>query len=151
MATADDVIWEARSLVGAPVIHRGRTRAGGVDCLGLIILSGVSAGVLDPPDEVNWPYAEYGRLPNPRRLVETLNHFLTPIDLKDAGPADVISISWGARDLPMHLAIRAEFEQRASMIHAYAVLRPPRVVEISYAGDWVERTCGAWRYPGLIH
>ncbi|HEY5411102.1 MAG TPA: hypothetical protein VIJ94_10295 [Caulobacteraceae bacterium] len=149
MATTADVVTAARSYIGSPIFHRGRSREGGIDCLGLVILAGVESGAMQDPDEASWPFAAYGRLPNPKRLIESLGHFLKPIEICELRPADVIGLSWGAKDLPMHLAIRAEFQGRASMIHALPLVKPPRVVETGYAGVWVEQTCGAWRYPGV--
>lgn len=149
MPTRAEIVAEARTWIDAPMHHRGRSRKGGVDCLGLVIGAGVGSGGMRDPDEANWRYRDYGRLPHPGRLVETLDHFLIRIDKADAGPADVLALSWGARDLPMHLAIVGEFQGRLTIIHAYPHVRPPRVIETTYAGDWVDRTCGAWRYPEL--
>lgn len=147
MTTRDAIIAEARAWLDAPVFHRGRSRVGGVDCLGLVIGVGVGSGALVEPGSIDVP--DYGQLPNPTRLVAGLARFMLAIDLADAGDGDVLAISWGARALPMHLAIRATYQGRATIIHAFPKARPARVVEMSFAGDWIERTCSAWRFPGL--
>lgn len=145
LVTPAVVIAEARTWLDVPVFHRGRTRAGGVDCLGLVICVGVAAGAVDAPDDPE--LEDYGRLPNPKRLVAGLDRRLVPIDKAEAGPADVLAFSWGLDGAPMHLAIMAEHRGRATIIHAFPLIVPQRVVEMSFAADWPPRLCAAWRYP----
>jgi cell wall-associated NlpC family hydrolase len=147
---AVNVAAEARSWCGTPVAHLGRTKGVGVDCLGLVALVGVAAGVLEGADFLAAYGGYYGRLPNPARLVEGLNTFLVRIADGERRSGDVGAFAWGARELPMHLAILAERKGRATLIHAHARATPPRVVEHGYAADWPARCCGWWRYPGLV-
>lgn len=154
MTTAAEIMAAARSYIDTPVFHRGRTHHG-IDCLGLIIRAGVDSGAMPDPNEGSWPYHEYGRLPNGRRLVTSLDHFLVRIELEEAVPGDVVALSWGASVEPMHLAIRTELGGRQMIVHAnpkMASKRYPhgRVLEQGYAAEWVERSRLAWRYPGIV-
>ena len=146
MVTRAAVVAEARTWRDVPVRHMGRNREAGVDCLGLALLVGIGSGALvasiDEPDY-------YGRLPNPRRLVEGLARYMLPIALDQVGDGDVLALSWGLAGAPMHLAIRATWRERPTIIHGLALVRPPRVVEMGYAAEWPDRACSAWRYPRL--
>ncbi len=149
----------ARTWLDVEVKHRQRTREGGVDCINLVIEVGVEADVLDRPppgspgDEL---LKDYGRLPNPKRLIAGLEAHMLQLHKDDVGPGDVVALSWGARDIPMHTAIFAEYKGRTTMILAYPLLRleigdrtRPRVREFTYGSDWPDRACSWWRYPRL--
>lgn len=154
MADAAGVVAEARSWLATPVKHLGRTKGVGVDCLGLVQLVGLVAGVLEDADFLADYGGYYGRLPNPTRLVAGLDKHLVRIEARERRSSDVGLFAWGDRDLPMHLAIMAALPSagggRETMIHAHARAFPrPRVVEHGYAAEWPARNHGFWRYPGL--
>lgn len=67
-----------------------------------------------------------------------------PIEVDDVQSGDLL-VFWilPARKIPQHLAIKTEY----GIIHTDA--RARRVVEIQYTGEWVERTVGAFRFPGV--
>lgn len=153
--TAEELISAARRWIDTPVRHYGRAPSGaaigvGCDCLNLILAAGLAVGAVDVGGEV----FEYGRLPNPERLVRDLGRFLIPLG-KEVEPEDamVATLSWNSRDLPMHLAIMATAEDgsgRRTFLHAHPLASPkPRVVETGFAGVWPQRLCGFWRYPRL--
>ena len=143
----------ARTWIDTPVSHRQALKGVAVDCLHLMIETGVEADVLDRPSADYSPLYEYGRLPNPKRLIAGLEAHLLPLRKDEWGSGDVVALSWGARDLPMHVAIMAEFKGRPTLIHAYPLLRikgKPRVREMTFGADWPERACSFWRYPRLV-
>src|ERR1700722_18125429 len=141
------VVAEARTWKGVGVMHRGRTRAGGVDCLGLVMGAGIATGAVDDPGEASAWWKDYGRLPNPRHMRRALDESLVPIERAAMQPGDVVGFDWGVRGLLMHLAILADFKGRLMIIHAYPLTRPKRVVEVGYSADWPERYCAAWSFP----
>lgn len=146
MVTRAEVIAEFRSWVDTPIYHRGRSRKGGVDCLGLMLGAGVACGALDDPCAGGVePWGKYGRIPNPVVLVGFCDTLLLPCHTPR--PGDVIALSWGDRDAPMHLALLAAFEGRRTIIHAMPRTKPPRVLEMTYGADWPDRFCGAWSFP----
>lgn len=159
MTTRAQLVAEARSWVGVPIFHHGRSREGGVDCLGLIL--GVAEGTAYP-----YPIAipDYGRLPNSHHLITAMDAHLLRLDWPRArtdagdcgdvaatadelGDGDVIGLSWGKRDHPMHLAIAATFDGRRTIVHASPNDR--RVLEVTFGGVWADRACMAWRFPHL--
>jgi hypothetical protein len=143
----------ARSWIDTPLLHRQALKGVAVDCLHLMIETGVEADVLDRPSPDYSPLYDYGRLPNPNRLIAGLEAHMLPLRKDGWGPGDVVALSWGARDLPMHVAIMAEFRGRMTMIHAYPLLKiagKRRVREMTYAADWPDRACSFWRYPRLV-
>jgi cell wall-associated NlpC family hydrolase len=143
------VMAEARTWIDVPIFHRGRSRAGGVDCLGLVIGTGVGSGAADDPNEAAQWWREYSRVPNPRILLAGLAELMVPIEDDQAGDGDVVTLSWGERGLAQHLAILATFEGRRTIIHADPRARPARVVEVTFAAEWPDRVCNSWRYPRM--
>lgn len=145
------VVREARSWLDTPYRHQARVKGRGVDCVGLIIASGVDAGVMTFSTEAFAPWARYGRLPNPVKMREGLEHFLRPL-AKDEEPlpGDVAWFAW-REGLPMHLGILAEdevlAEGRLTVIHATSQIG--QVVEHGFAGEWPSRVESWWRYPGI--
>lgn len=135
MIERDTVVLEARGWLGTPYRHQGRLKGLAVDCLGLVTEVGrsIGAGTYDRLD--------YGRLPNPRRMLAELRDHLEVIAVCDACPGDVLHISW--REHPMHLAIRTP----DGMIHAYAQVG--EVVEHPIDVEWRGRIRFAYRYPGV--
>lgn len=140
------VVAEARAWCGVPIFHKGRDRAG-VDCLGVVLCVGYGCRALVGPIDI----PDYGKLPNPKRLVEAmdLGGVALPGGIDDAGDGDIIGISWGVAGQPMHLAIRATYDGRSTIIHADPKSRA--VVETGFAGPWLAAAegCPAWRYPLL--
>lgn len=119
----------ARSLVGTPFKHRGRS-ATGTDCIGLVKLALAAVGRETADDRL------YGRQPEPEglRLRATLReHFGPPVPLQ-AGC--VVLMRWHA--LPNHVAIVGNHPVAGlSLIHALAEVG--RVVETRLAHPWPRR------------
>lgn len=149
----------ARDWIDTPLFHSGvlsgQGRLGGIDCLGLVVFVAIEAAV------VPWTFADliaaggddyYGRVPNADRLVGMMDRFALPIAVADHRAGDVLALSWGARDVPMHLVIRVGRpgrQARDMIVHADPLAKPGRVVETGYAADFPDRACRAWRFAGL--
>jgi cell wall-associated NlpC family hydrolase len=160
MITREQIVAEARTWREVRTFHRGRSRAGGVDCLGLVLCVGQAVGALSAGDIA---VPDYGTLPNPRRLVaamdahaprlahpDSLAFAATPRQLVAgaAGPGDILGLSWGSAGNPMHLAILADYRGRSSIIHASP--RDKAVKEVTLGGDLAAKVCAAWRFPNLV-
>lgn len=141
MISAEDLIAHARSLVGVPWCHQGRSEFG-VDCIGLIGLAFKGAGIdleqiLGLVDQRN-----YGRgaQPDMLRLVrehcDPLHH---PIN------GCLIVVKFPRDPFPRHFGIYAD----GNMIHADAVAG--RVVEHGYRGVWKRCEHSLWRIPGVSY
>ena len=135
MVSSADFVAAARTWVGVPFRHQGRSRRG-VDCVGLPLAVGVELGLVQvsrirPPD--------YGRLPRAGQLEEELLRTCLPCGEPVAG--GVVCIRF-VRHVH-HLAICTG----STLIHSYQAAG--RVVEHSYGAPWLRRTVSAWRLPGI--
>lgn len=133
--TPEDVITEARSWIGVPFRHQGRSRRG-VDCVGLPIMIGESLGLLPPRFEIT----DYGRLPSLELAARVQSH-CQPIPA--AVPGSLIVIAW--TKIAAHVAICTG----ETMIHSYESVG--RVVEHGYRGRWVRMTHSVWALPGVAY
>jgi hypothetical protein len=116
-----------------PFVWQGRLPGVGLDCLGLVICSGIAAGALPEGFDVE-PYTEP---PRGDRFVEALREYLDEIPVEEAMPGDVLLLS--IKREPRHLAIRTE----SGMVHCTV---EHGLIERPYAGRWVERTHSAYRF-----
>lgn len=131
--TPEAVIAEARTWLGVPYRHQGRTRLG-IDCVGLPIVVGQALGLWPPRFEI----ANYGRLPS-AELAERVQAHCQRIP--QAIPGALIMIAWTRT--AAHVAICTG----TTMIHAYESVG--RVVEHGYRGRWIRMTHSAWVLPGV--
>lgn len=120
----------ARSLVGVPYRHQGRTPRG-LDCLGLLLLAASRIEIL--PLELG--RTNYGRAPLDELLAGLGNH-CDPID--DDAPGAILAIRWPGDRRAGHVAICAG----ATMIHSYS--NHGRVVEHGFRGKWRDWVVSRW-------
>ena len=120
-------IAAARSYVGAPFHHQGRTRHG-VDCIGLVVCAARDAG-LALVDRTDYPRDPNGLLP-----VELARQFAA---VESAQAGDILLMRF--RGEPQHVAILAD----ATLIHGYASIG--RVVEHGLDAKWRRRIVAAYR------
>jgi cell wall-associated NlpC family hydrolase len=129
----------ARSKLGTPFRHRGRSERG-LDCVGLVgvCLQSVGREIADRP--------HYGRDPVADGLRDVLvAHFGDPVTDWQAG--DVVLMRWhqdNGTDLFNHVAILADYYLGGfALIHA--LKEANRVIETRLAGPWPRRIVEAWR------
>ncbi len=134
--TGQAIVDEARTWLGVPFHHQGRSRHG-VDCIGLVVCA---RNALAPWADGMKSERNYPRNPT-GRLVAGLEQYLTRIENPE--PGCVALIAWPKQELPAHVAILTP----DTMIHAYAATE--RVVEAGYRGHWVRWTKSLWRLPGV--
>lgn len=134
MILADDVVAGARTWLGVPYLHQGRSRDG-IDCLGLVICLGWELGYL----ERSFDFRLYGRHPF-RAMLET-QVAMRCRPLEAAAPGVLAVIQFGR--LPAHLAIVTG----PTIIHACGSRE--QVVEHGYRGRWLRMTHSLWALPGV--
>ena len=134
MITPDALIQEARTWVGVPFLHQGRSREG-VDCVGLVIVVGRALGIL-PRD---FERTAYGRVPHAGKLLQEIAAHC--VSTATACPGSLLVLRWQGD--PHHIAICTG----ANLIHANA--RVGRVVEHGYRHPWPKLTQSVWRMPGV--
>lgn len=125
--TPADFIAAARSYVGVPFRHQGRTRHG-VDCIGLVVCAARDIG-LTLADRTDYPRDPNGLLP-----LEMARQF-APVESTQAG--DILLMRF--RGEPQHVAILAG----ATLIHGYASIG--RVVEHGLDAKWRRRIVATYR------
>jgi cell wall-associated NlpC family hydrolase len=126
----------ARTWVGVPFRHQGRTR-NGVDCAGLVI------GVLRECNALPRDFQDvpaYGRAPQ-----AVLAELVTALTVQADAPAPgvIVLIRWPGERFASHVGLCTG----ANLVHAY--MRARRVVEHGYRGPWVRDTAALRAVPGV--
>ena len=137
MTTANDILEKARSLVGTPYRHCGRTRDS-VDCSGMLLVIA---------DELQLPRGEYplaySRWPD-GSLEGHIRKDMVEISLTDLRPGSVGLFWMIRRNVPQHVAI---FTERGSVIHSD--IREKRVVEVPYERFLQRRLMSVFWWKGV--
>jgi len=144
MATAKEVITEARTWIGTPFHHQGRIKGRGADCVGLII------GVAHALKLTQWDYQTYNREPSPGMMKQLLDEQMIRIDSKGMRPGDILYLRFSQ---PQHVALLTE---NNTIIHINERIAPRkrgermgRCVEHGLNSTWTQRIVGVYRYKGL--
>ncbi len=146
MTTGFDVATEARTWLGTPYIHQGRSKGVGVDCLGVIVR------VARDLDLFDYDVDGYDAVANGfkiRDVGDELFDIITP-DQLDVG--DVLLIAFS--HFPTHLAIITSTDP-LRILDAHS--NTGRVSEYRCPPQWFEpkteskkaRVVRCYRYPGL--
>jgi cell wall-associated NlpC family hydrolase len=128
-----EVVAEARSWVGVPFLHQGRSRRG-IDCVGLPVVIAMSLGLVPRTFDTG----AYGRLPT-GELTDRLQDACIKTDKPKSGT--IVVIAW--TKTAAHTAICTG----PTLIHAYQSVG--RVVEHGYRGRWLRMTHSMWMLPGV--
>lgn len=133
--TPERIVAEARSWLGVPWRHQGRSRAG-IDCVGLVVQV---ARALDLSD---YDHTAYGRRAQGQGFVEHFRANMDSVAIPEAGPGDVLVFADQA--YPCHCGILSERLDRPHLIHAHVLRR--QVIEEPYAGEWLAKIKFAFRF-----
>jgi len=141
LLTRDSIVQIARSWLGTPFKHQGRTKRG-LDCAGLIILVGKELKVLAPEfDEKNYPR----RSPHSEEFMHFFIKHLDKKHKKDIMPGDVLILKEPL--FPCHCGIAGERHGKLTVIHSHAPSR--KVIEEYYEVDgWKDKHVMTFEYPG---
>ncbi len=142
--TREQIVTEARTWLGTPFRHQGRTKSG-CDCIGFpwgvaLNLNLLPDLNLDSPKVK--PYLGYGKAPVPSQFIGALKEHLVRIKLSEVLPADLILFR--GKLYPNHLAIATEY----GIIHCDANFG--RVVEHSLDAKWNAKRLYAFRFPLFV-
>lgn len=124
------IVDTARSYLGVPFVHQGRSKRG-VDCVGLLVCVAQDLGIPVSDD------LQYGLNPDPVHLRAKLAENLDPIAMTDVLPGDVYLMRFD-KDAT-HVAIVTD----RGIIHALSTVRG--VVEHRLDAAWRARIRAAWR------
>jgi cell wall-associated NlpC family hydrolase len=133
------VIDCARSLVGTPYRHQGRTRSA-VDCIGLLVVVAVELKLFDPAYLIPANYS-------PRPVDGLLEkHVLEVCELTDEPlPGGIALFRWARQAPPAHCAVLGD----GTILHAYKTVG--HVVEHGLRGKWPARVHSFYRLPGVSY
>lgn len=134
--TADDIIAAARSAIGTPFAHQGRTAGKCLDCAGLLIHV---AGLLDVQTTDAGGYA---RRPS-GGLLESMLDMQTGIERVTGQPqaGDLLLMRFMGQ--PQHLAVCAG----ETIVHAYEAVG--KVCEHNFSPSWRSRVVRVYRFKEL--
>lgn len=133
----DLIVAAARSFVGVPWRHLGRSRAG-VDCIGLVLLALREADV-EVPDP-----APYEREPQGPRLLDGIRAHAMQVARHE--PGDVLLFRMGVYGAHVGIASTHATWHVPAVIHAYAPHR--MVVEAPIDSETRRALVGAFRLRG---
>lgn len=141
--TGADVTAAARSYLGVPWRHQGRSREG-IDCAGLVIKVAHELGLFD------FDTADYSRQAKDETMLALCREHLVDVALAGARPGDVPVMRFGTN---RHIGIFGDYVHGGlSLIHAYSN-HPRRVVEHRFGDDWLRlvqaQLIGVFRFPGV--
>jgi cell wall-associated NlpC family hydrolase len=135
----NDVVTAARSYLGCPWHHMGRSRLG-LDCAGLLICVARDLGIVPPDFDV----PNYRMLPDGKSLINLCDLHLEPSKLA-VGCVVVIAVD----KYPQHLGIVGDYRHGGfSLIHSCnsKSVQPPRVIEHRLMFSRVTRLVAAYRF-----
>lgn len=140
MATAEQIIQEARRWLDTPYRHQGRRRGVAVDCIGLVFGVMEQCGLGDPKFwiELNLKHRAYKRVPDGHTLHDMFSLYCPEYPKTQARPGDVLLVCFAGA--PRHVAILSE---RETLIHAHSEARG--CIEQPWADDWHINTSTAFR------
>lgn len=139
--TRDDIVAAARSFMGVPFQHQGRTRAG-IDCIGLVLNVGWQLGFLPRDYDVQG----YSRIPDGRLFAEC-DRLLVAIPAPVYGC--VVTMRFDGE--PQHVGIVGEHKGHPTLIHALwdRDRKRSKVIETRLTPPWPARIVGCFDAPGL--
>jgi len=131
---ADEVIAFARSCVGTPFVHQGRSPGVGLDCAGLGIVSAKAAGIFIKD------FSGYPRTPFDGMLKKMFDEQknLIRVDASDLSPGDILLMRFSSQ--PQHVAIMSN---DGYIIHAYQNIG--KVVEHRLDANWRRKIVAVYR------
>ena len=139
--TPAQIIATARSYLGAPFRHQGRS-AQGLDCVGLLVL--VARALGQPHHDVTG----YTRRATGRGFLEHFHAHLVEIPPQAARPGDVLVFVETL--YPCHTGILSALTgtEMPHLIHAHALRGC--VLEEPFVGEWPAKLRFAFRFPSLV-
>jgi cell wall-associated NlpC family hydrolase len=138
--TRSRIIEEARSYIGVPWKHRGRSRTG-IDCLGLVLEVGSKFGLHDYPDDVHYTRQSSGQ----ELITPFIRHGKRVTDFKDLKDGDVLIMK--DRFFPHHVGFIASKGGTRTLIHACVHQR--KVVEDVLTEDRYRKIITAFKFKEL--
>ena len=129
-----EIVAAARSYLGVPFMHQGRTRDG-IDCAGLLTCVAYDLGIRDVR------VTDYARMPDAARAKAIIEAHMDPAPYAQLAPGD--AISFVIMTEVQHYGLVTEINPH-KFIHAYGPA--DRVVEQPLNSVWLRRLRGCYRF-----
>jgi cell wall-associated NlpC family hydrolase len=143
MITRREVVDFARSFIGTPYRHQGRSKVFGVDCAGILVLL---ANKLNIYWESKYSL-RYARNPEFFILQSEMDKYLEEITWKDIRMGDVLLFKITKH--PQHVGIVSDYaKNRLGIVHTYESVG--KVVEHRLNEMWMGLLIKAYKIPGVI-
>lgn len=138
----------ARSYMGTPFQHQGRTPGVGLDCAGLIICVCRELEIVEPDFDVS----NYAQQPDKTSVIDACDKYLVRVKSEEMRPSDVAVIAWDS--YPQHLGIVGKYplgDGILTVIHAFCRQgeKDARVVEHRLAPFMKKQVKRVYRIPGV--
>jgi cell wall-associated NlpC family hydrolase len=145
MTTRADIVAEARSWIGTPYEHQQRSKGLAVDCIGVLIGTGRSLGLVAGDFDVTG----YGRRPDGTSLIDHCERHMTRIDQAAMQPGDAVVLAFDGD--PQHFGMLVDYRHGGLAI-VHAMQKYGRVVETRLLFGSAPRALkfvAAYRLPGM--
>jgi NlpC/P60 family putative phage cell wall peptidase len=137
-----DVVAEARSWIGTPFLHQGRTKQG-VDCAGHVAGVALALNAIDASWKTKLD-ATYAHVPKVMpEVLQALESCMTEIPKAQAEPGDVLVIGWKSQ--APHIGFMGAAYGQPTLIHALFGEGGKGVVEHRISDRWNRRIVAAYR------
>lgn len=138
--TGEDVVREAKALLGVPYRHQGRDPETGIDCVGLpvIIVRRLGGAVED--------YTAYQMEPDGRTLLDYVRRNCDPV-FNDMRLGDLLVFYFRRRrELPQHVGIVVQLDP-PMFLHTHS--GTGKVIEVDFDERWQRRLHSIHRLKGV--
>lgn len=136
MISPEQIVAAARTYIGVPFLHQGRSRLG-VDCRGLVSCIAYDLGIADVRID------DYDRQPDERRFRTEVRRHLDSIQFAELRPGDMLTFWFGGE---RHFGVVSAIEP-LTIVHADEGVG--RVIETPVDQAMLLRVRGCWRYRGV--
>lgn len=140
IVTVQQFLAQARSWLGVPWVHQGRSRHG-VDCVGLLVCAARELGLAAAAADVQG----YARQPDGARLRALADAHLTAAAYP-LQPGQVVLMRFDGPE--QHIGLLGDYPGGCSLIHAHS--RLGKVVEHRLADVWAARIMAVYAVPGVL-
>lgn len=137
MITRNEIIIEARNLIGTPFHHQGRHRKFGIDCIGLIMLVGKALKCLF----VKHDRTNYSEKPTDIMADELKQMGFKKIPTEERQSGDLGLFWFVSPKRPYHVGIFTD----VGILHTYTNLK--RVIEQPLPESWLKRLTAVYSFP----
>ena len=142
MIKPQEIERHARTLLHTPYQHQGRTAGKELDCIGVIILTGKMAGVIEP----DFDFCNYTRDPD-GKLEQMLDLHCDQLETVQQGAIALFALD----AIPHHCGIITNYSTGDGLLHALDSVGCRRVVEHALLNSLSEKMVKVYGFRGVAY